>query len=183
MKLKIELNQKSISHAIGELKRYRESLATKNEIFVRRLLDEGIRVAKENTGGYGRLISFSKDGHGGLKTVGYMVADSRPITAEWAVKDENGNEVKKTAEVSPLLMAEFGSGPMAEVLFDIAGVGQGTFPGQTHAFETSWWYKDWETKEWHQAFGIRPKHPMHKAEMAMIERVQEIAREVFNSGN
>lgn len=182
MKLEVKLNQKSIWKAIRELKSYRESLEVKNETFVRRLLDEGISVARENVGGYGRLISFSKNGHGGLKAVGYMIADSRPIIAEWAVK-ENGEEVKKTAEVNPLLMAEFGSGPMAEVLFDIAGVGQGTFPGQTHAFETSWWYKDWETKEWHQAFGIKPKHPMHEAEMAMIERVQEIAREVFYSGN
>ena len=183
MKLEVKLNQKSINHAIGELKRYQASLAVKNETFVRRLLDEGIRVAMENTGGFGRHISFSKEGNGGIRTVGYLIADSRPIIAEWAVKDENGDEIKKTAEVNPLLMAEFGSGNLAEVLFNIGGVGQGTFPGQTHAYESSWWYKDWETKQWHQAFGIKPKHPMYSAEMEMIQRVTEIAREVFYSGN
>ena len=183
MKLEVKLNQKSINHAIGELKRYQTSLAEKNETFVRRLLDEGIKVARANTGDFGKFISFYKEGKGGIRTVGYLIADSRSITAEWAVKDENGNEVKKTAEVNPLLMAEFGSGMAAEVKFDISGVGQGTFPGQTHAYESSWWYKDWETKQWHQAFGIKPKHPMYNAEMEMIQRVTEIAREVFYSGN
>lgn len=182
MKLEVKLNQKSINHAIGELKRYQASLAEKNETFVRRLLDEGIKVARANTGGYGRYISFSKEGTGGIRTVGFLIAEDRKIYVEWEVQ----NHEKKTAEVSPLLMAEFGSAQFAEVLFNISGVGQGTFPGQTHAYDDQWWYKEWKddyTGKWRMGTGIKPTHPMYKADMEMIQQVERIAKEVFYSGN
>ena len=79
-------------------------------------------------------------------------------------------------------MAEFGSGHLAEVLFDIAGVGQGTFPGQTHAFDDVWHWKEWRddhTGEWHHSKGFRPTHPMYQAEMDMIKEVVNIAKEVY----
>ena len=178
MKLNLTLDSKSISHAIGELKKYKTSLAVKNEEFVRRLIDEGISIAEQNTGGYGKYIQFYKEGRGGLRTVGFLIARDTPITVEWDYKGE-----KKTAKLSPLLMAEFGSGKLAEVLFAISGVGQGTFPGQTHAFEDGWNYKEWQSDhkgKWHHSSGVAPTHPMYKADMEMIQRAEMIAREVFN---
>ena len=177
--LTITLNSKSIGNAIKELKAYKASLPIKTEQFVNKLIDEGIRVAKQNTGGYGNYISFSKDVKGGTRTIGFLIAsDSHKIIAEW---DYFGT--RKTAELSPLLMSEFGSATVAEVLFDLTGVGQGTFPGQTHANEPTWWYKEWQEDhkgEWKQGHGIKPTHPMYNADMEMLQRAEEIAREVFN---
>lgn len=178
MKLNLTLSEKSINHAIGELKKYQNSLAVKTEIFVRRLLDVGIEVAQNNVGGW-KQIEFYKEGKGGIRTVGYLIAKDRPITVEWDYKGK-----KKTAQISPLLMAEFGSGKLAEVLFAIAGVGRGTFPGQTHAFdEKGWNYKKWQADhkgKWQHSSGSAPTHPMYKADMEMIQQVDAIAREVFH---
>jgi hypothetical protein len=54
--------KKSVNHAIGQLKDYRDSLAAKNEQFVYELLNIGIKVAEERAGhnGYGRYITFIK---------------------------------------------------------------------------------------------------------------------------
>lgn len=179
MNLNLSLSEKSINHAIGELKQYRYSLETKTETFVRKLLDVGIKVAEQNAGGYGKYIEFSKEGKGGIRTVGYLVAKGKPITVEWDYYN-----TKKTATVDPLLMAEFGSGKLAEVLFAISGVGQGTFPGQTHAFdEKGWNYKEWQSDhngKWHHSIGAAPTHPMYKADMEMIQQIDAIAREVFH---
>lgn len=177
MKLDISLNSRSLNHAIGELKRYRESLAVKNETFVRRLLDVGIEMAEQNVGGYGKYIQFYKEGKGGIRTVGFLIGEGKPITVEWDFKGE-----KKTAEVDLLLMSEFGSAQFAEVLFDISGVGQGTFPGQTHAFDKAWSYKEWQDDhkgKWHRTSGTKPTHPMYKADMEMMQQVVQIAKEVF----
>jgi len=175
----MSLNTKSINDVIDELEKYKDSLQTKTELFVSRLLDEGIKVAQENAGGYGKHISFSKEVNGGTKTVGFLIAkDTDKITVEW---DYYGH--KKTAELSPILMSEFGSATLAEVLFDVAGVGQGTFPGQKHAHQKTWWYKEWQDDnkgEWKQGHGVKPTHPMYKADMEMLQRAEEIAREVFN---
>lgn len=180
MKIEISLNQKSINRAIGELKAYRDSLAIKNEQFVYELLNLGISVAEEHAGSYGKYITFSKKGKGGITTIGYLVGeDNQKIVAEWDFFGE-----KKTAVLSPILLAEFGSASYAEVLFDVEGVGQGTFPGQTHAYEDFWWYKEWDENgkgKWKRGFGVIPTHPMYHAEMKMYEQVYNIARKVFRT--
>lgn len=180
MKVEISLNQKSVNHAIGQLKAYRDSLATKNEQFVYELLNLGISVAEEHAGGYGKYITFSKKGKGGITTIGYLVGeDAQKIVAEWDYYGE-----RKTAVLSPILLAEFGSATYAEALFDVGGVGQGTFPGQTHAFEDSWWYKEWDENgkgEWKRGRGVTPTHPMYHAKMKMYEQIYNVARKVFRT--
>ena len=179
-RLKISLNTNSIKDAIKELEHYRDSLRVKNEEFVSRLIDEGIFMAESNVG-YGKYISITKKvENDGSRTVGFLIAqDTKKIIAEW---DYYGT--KKTAELSPLLLAEFGSATLAEVLFDISGVGQGTFPGQKHAHEKTWWYKEWKddhTGEWKQGQGVYPTHPMYMADMEMLDSAERIAREVFGN--
>lgn len=180
--LKISLNTNSIKDAIKELEKYRDSLRVKNEEFVNRLIEQGIQIAQSNAGGYGKHISFTKEVEGeGSRVIGFLIAqDASKITVEW---DYFGH--KKTAELSPILMSEFGSATLAEVLFDIAGVGQGTFPGQTHAGQTSWFYKEWQDDhkgEWKVGHGVKPTHPMYKADMDMLDSAERIAREVFSNG-
>lgn len=181
-RLTMSLNSKSIQAAIKELENYRDSLAAKTELFVDRLIEEGIRIAQQNSGGYGKYISFTKEVQSeSNRTIGFLIAeDSSKIVVEW---DYYGN--KKTAELSPILFAEFGSSTLAEVLFDISGVGQGTFPGQKHADKGTWRYKEWQDDnkgQWKQGHGVKPTHPMYKADMEMLETAERIAREVFSDG-
>jgi hypothetical protein len=175
--IQIKLNSNSIKKAIKELTEYRESLAQKNELFVTKLLELGIEVAQEKVGKFGKYISFSKEVDGTLYCVGYLIAkDSEKIISQWETKDGI-----REVEVSSLLMAEFGSGKNAKVLFDIDGVGQGTFPGQTHAFSPPWHWKGLDGK-WYSSSGVTPTHPMYHADMEMIEDVKRIAKEVFGNG-
>ncbi len=192
-KLAISLNTKSIESAIKELEKYKSSIQIKNKLFVERLLDVGITIAQQNVGNFGKHITFSKEVKGSTHAIGFLIATDEPITVEWIVSEDGDT---KTAEVSPLLMAEFGSGKLAEVLFKISGVGRGTFPGQTHAFEDTWSFKKKVKKKskkkgesgkeektrWFTSSGVAPTHPMYFADMEMIEQIDKIAREVFGDG-
>lgn len=185
MRIEVSLNEKSVNHAIGQLKTYRDSLATKNEQFVYELLNIGIKVAEERAShnGYGRYITFYKKGKGGITTIGYLVGeDTQKIVTQWQY-DKQGSI--RTAAISPILFAEFGSAGFARVPFDVSGVGQGTFPGQIHAFDGSWWVKklDEDTGEyvWTKWSGVEPTQPMYHAEMKMYEQIYNVARKVFGT--
>lgn len=177
MNISLSLNSKDVNRVIGELKRYRDSLESKNQIFVERLLDVGIKVAEQYTGKYTGYISFEKEVKGkGLCTIGILKGkDTKPFISWWYHKGG-----KKVVEVSGILMSEFGSGWLSEVLFDVSGVGQGTFPGQTHATDDIWHWTD--DKGTHYSRGESPSHPMYNAEMRMLDQIYSIAREVFGSG-
>lgn len=175
-RIRVKLNTKSIQKAIDELTDYKNSLGQKNKLFVERLIDLGIQVAQQNATGIGKYITFSKEVDGNTHCVGYLIAtDSKKIMSMWETK-----EGVRGAEVSPSLMAEFGSGKYAEVLFPIDGVGRGTFPGQTHAFENVWHWMDLDGK-WHSSSGLKPTHPMYHADMEMITQIEQVAKEVFSN--
>ena len=81
-------------------------------------------------------------------------------------------------------MAEFGSGWFAEVLFDdvpLNKVGQGTFPGQKHAFQPGGWSYQGLNGEWYHSKGFKPSHPMYHAQLAIYDQMIAIAKEVFSS--
>ena len=182
MKLQATLSQKSINNLIGEVKRYKESLYPKTEMFLRRLIDEGIRVAEQYKGFYGNYIVFEKDLEGGdKKCVGFLIGkNAKEVISYW-----NNRGKIKSAKISPILFAEFGSGWLAEVLFDdvpLGQVGQGTFPEQTHAFDAGGWSYMGLNGKWYHSTGFKPSHPMYKAELAMYEQITDIAKEVFGSG-
>lgn len=172
------LSQSSIQNAIKELRQYQNDLNRKCEIFCQRLAELGIQTAKENTGNFGKYISFTyevKDRTKGCKAV--MVATNTGIIhSEWMTKDG-----VKSADVSPILMCEFGSGLKAENPKNIAGVGTGTFPGQTHATDPNGWYWMDLDGEWHHSYGVTPKMPMYHASIEMILNIRKIAKEVFRS--
>lgn len=178
MKLQAKLNSKSIQKLIDDLKDYRDSLPVKNETFMNRLLDVGIEVAESYKGFYGGFIVFKKEVEPGKsKCVGVLTGEnSSRLISYW---NKYGKIV--SAEISPILFAEFGSGPLAEVLFDVPGVGQGTFPDQTHADSAKgWWYKG-INGVWYHSNGFKPSHPMYHAEMEMLAQINSIAREVFGT--
>ena len=173
MKLKCNITkQGDIEKLIKELEDYKEGLLRRRDIFIERLLDVGIRTAKDSTGEYAGMIRFEKEIEDGI---GLLIAtDGQKLIREWKFKGG-----VKRAEVSPLLMAEFGSGWLAKVLDDVEGVGQGTFPGQTHAFSPHGWWWTTLDGEHHHSIGESPTFPMHSASMAMIFEIDSIAKKVF----
>lgn len=200
-RIKMSLDVNSINNAIRELQAYENSINRKTQIFLEKLMEVGIRTAKANTGivddlgNIQNLVSFiaqfepTSDGC----TAIMIASDITKIHKEWVSMemDANGEGTgilfKKSADVSPLLMAEFGSGfeAKAEVQkpgYNMPSIGsnpQGTFPGQTHAFDPGGW--SWMDIEgnWHHSKGITPTQPMYQAYAEMRRQIRKIAKEVF----
>lgn len=174
--LKADLSISSIRQLQKDLEKYKTDLVRKCEEFVRRLAESGIDVAKQNVGSYGKYITFSvkaEQNQNGCKGV-LVASNTGIIKSEWRTQDG-----VKTADVSPLLMAEFGSGMKAENPMNVPGVGQGTFPGGTHGNDPSgWWWMDLNG-EWHHSRGVTPTMPMYHASLEMIAKVQSVAKRVF----
>lgn len=161
----------TIDELIDYLKEYKVELEKKRLKFVSALMDIGIDAAMAYSGEYAGMIKFEKQ----LGDDSFLIAsDGQKIIRQWKYKGGI-----KQAEVSPLLMSEFGSGWLSEVWFDIDGVGQGTFPGQTHAFDEDGWY--WTTPDGvrHHSYGEEPTHPLHHAIIEMMAEVERVAKEIF----
>lgn len=177
-KLHISLTTKgSIDKSIKALEDYKKDIVTKTERLVAELLEVGVETGISNSGEYAGMIVFKKDIVAGSDGVnGLLIAtDGQKIIREWKYKGGI-----KQAVVSPMLMAEFGSGWLAKVLDNVEGVGQGTFPDQKHAFDPQGWW--WETPdgEKHHSYGEAPTYPVHSALFAMMFEVDRIAKEVFS---
>ena len=173
------LSIRELQNAIKDIKAYQNSLNRKCEELCRRLAVEGIRITQSRIGdsGFGKYIHLGSEitpQQTGCKAIFYM-EDTAKIKSEWQTKDG-----VRSAEVSPSLMIEFGSGQKAENPANIAGVGTGTFPGGKHGNEPGWYYMDLEGN-WHYSTGISPKMPMYYAGKELREKVLAIAREVFGS--
>ena len=177
--MKVSLNnEKSIDRAINQITRYRDSLNERSEKFIRKLLNVGIKTAKIHTGQYSGYIKFEKDING---TQGMLIAtNGKKLVKEWYNK--NGAKIG-SYEVSPILLAEFGSGWLANVVWDVTGVGQGTMPNSMgHATDANGW-------QWYDKNGVRhwsrgelPTYPMHSALVAMMQEIHTIGQEVFKYG-
>lgn len=190
-RITFSLSQKSIQQAQKELKAYIDSLPAKCEQFVTRLAEIGISAARENVSAeYGSHILFHSEVDNPTKygCKGLMIATQTGLVRrQWrSINNASGVE---TVDVSPLLMAEFGSGARASDAASLdnakwaskAGAGQGTFPGQEHAFdEDGWYWMDLEG-EWHHSMGEAPTMPMYNAFNAMYEAIASTAKEVFGS--
>lgn len=183
-RIKARLDTRDLEKAIKELTSYKSRLTDKCRELVSRLADEGIRIGLANRGDFGARITFLKKldpVRNGCRAV--VLGTSSPLRVQWY----SYGKVKE-ADIMPILMAEFGSGPKAsdasgQPNADKArelGMGQGTFPGQTHAFDDSWSWQDLEGV-WHTSSGTEPSMPMFKAAMEMRMRVNEIARAVFST--
>lgn len=171
------LSVREVQAAIKEIEAYQNDLNRKCEELCRRLTEEGIQIAQAHIGssGFGKYIHLDseiKAEKTGCKAIFFM-EDATKIKSEWQTK-----EGVRSAEVSPSLMLEFGSGLKAENPASIPGVGTGTFPGGKHGTEPGWYYMDLEGN-WHYSSGISPKMPMYHAGKELREKVADIAKEVF----
>ena len=184
MKIHVGLNSKDISNAIRQIEQFKNDLLSKMELFCNELAEVGIEVAKQNIiveedgvpVDRSNLVTFSKELSPSVDGATCIVIPSvTPYVTKWK-RSKNGKKVL-TAEVNPLLMAEFGSGAKA-----IDGH-RGTFPSETakkNAAHGSWaWYDTKDIK--HVTVGNAPSRPIYKAKLEMEQQIAEVAERVFNT--
>ena len=178
-----DLSVKGLNNLIKQLKQYESGLHKKCEEYVKRLAESGVEVAQQNVGNFGKYLTFTvktnpeKDGCTAL----IYATNTGIIHSEWQTK-----EGVKSADVSPLLFVEFGTGLKAQNPKGIPGVGTGTFPGGTHGTEPGWWYateldENGKPTNWHYSTGLSPLQPMYKASLEITEKAVSVAHDVFGS--
>lgn len=193
MKYTVSLDSRSLFKLSSDLLKYADTFEDKVKQFLSRLADVGIEVAAANGGDFGQYITYTKKFENDTRIV--LTAHSQTIISEWYAG--SGTRQVRTEAIIPLLMAEYGSGHYAiSGEGEAAGIGgQGTLNVYGHAFDKDGWYwwSDSATYlsedeqmvgaangRWKfYSKGTRPTQPLHKAVMACIEQVEEIAREIF----
>jgi len=197
-KLKINLfNQTTIQQAIKDIQDYKQELINNTKKFCEELSKIGIEVINANISNEFRgYIGFSKKVNPqqyGCEEI-LILEDIDTYESKWLALDENGKETEKTAKLSAVLLAEFGSGIKAdaerkhmETTHVKEKVGRGTFPSETnepfgninHARRQKIWsYKDTDEK-WKRSSGVAPTMPMYNAYIEMERQIKEKAREIF----
>lgn len=183
--INVKLSTSGINNAIKEIEKFKKDLNAKLERFVSLLADVGIEIAKHNilVEENGSIIDrsdhveFTKDVNiaaDGVKCI--IVATASPYVTQWK-KSKNGKNVL-SAQVNPLLMAEFGSGANA-----IDGHA-GTFPSATakkNVSHGSWAWYDLDGNK-HVTTGNVPSRPLFKAKEEMVNQILTIAKSVFGTG-
>ena len=172
---KSDLSVKGIEALKRQLLQYKDNLPIKCEKLVSRLLQSGVEVsqARINESPLGKYvtvttnISADKMGCKGI------------LLAKGAVKEQYGY-----APFSILLAIEFGAGvhfnpTQNPIISSEFPYGVGTFPGQTHAYQDTWFYWDENTQEWKPTHGVKATMPMYSADMQIIQNVVKTAKEVF----
>ena len=172
---KSDLSVNGIEALKSKLLQYKDSLSIKCETLVSRLLQSGVEVSQ---------TKISESPLGKYVTVTTNISADKMgckgiLLAKGAVKEQDGY-----APFSILLAIEFGAGvhfnptpnPIISSEFPY---GVGTFPGQTHAYQDTWFYWDENTKEWKPTHGVKATMPMYNADMEIIKNVVKFAKEVF----
>lgn len=183
MRLKAMLTSASIKQMADDLMGFKTDLQDKLRMFRERLAEKGIKVAMANVNQeFGQYILFEKIDTDNTSTI--VARETSQILKEWLYYG-----IHVYANISPLLMSEFGSGSHAvywvdsqgntsSVLSDGTPIGRGSFPEQRNAFKDSWHYMDLNWN-WHTVSGEKPTRPMHNAVLEIITQVETTAREVF----
>lgn len=198
MKYVVRLDSNELYNLANELERYAEKYEAKVQIFLERLADFGISVAKQNEGDFAGYIVYSKKFEfDGEKQTVYMIArDSQLISKTWYISPKSAE--MREESINPLLMAEFGSGHEAiKAEGEAAGLGgQGTLiPSYGHAFDADgwyWWSESSDTEKGdeikavskkgrfkHHSKGVPPSRPLHNAVKDCIAQIKGLAQEVF----
>ena len=172
---KSDLSVSGLNDLKRQLLQYKDSLPIKCEKLVSRLLQSGVavsqtKISESPLGKYVTVttnISADKIGCKGI------------LLAKGAVKEQEGY-----APFSILLAIEFGAGvhynPTPNPLIGSEfPYGVGTFPGQTHAYQDTWFYWDENSQEWKPTHGVKATMPMYSADMEIIQNVVKFAKEVF----
>lgn len=185
--IKVDLSASGFRKAARELKKFQDELMRLTRKFLDELMERGISVSVANAGEYSQFLVFTKELTDTPKGVLAIYRGSSPqIERKWV----NSGGVQSYM-VSPIMLAEFGSGWMAsdsrdghsrqpnDYMARLAGMGQGTMPGQIHAFDPmGWTWTDLNGVQ-HHSFGEKPTMPMYRAYLEMMDSVDSVVREVF----
>lgn len=161
--MKITINpfdKKSIDKAIKQLVQYKKDFLAKEEIFVKKLAEIGVSVA--STG-------FALADYDGVNDVS--------VRLEW-----QGNKATVIAEGETVGFIEFGTG-VKYPEWDNSGMEytppkHGTYGKGHGARPKGWYFKPGEGAVQH-TYGNPPAEAMRTARDVMIEKVTQIAREVW----
>ena len=174
----VSLSRKgSVTEAIQELEKYRDSLIDKNELFVKRLADIGVNAAM-------LTIASKRQGDADRDADFYLSYNTAEGVTEGKLTITSKPHVNKDGRVFyPHLAWEFGAGnyfnPVGNPQAKEYGLGPGTFPDQTHVPEPGFWYYRDEHGDAIRSYGTKATMPMYNAAITMIEEIERIAKEVF----
>lgn len=154
-----------------------KELESKVQEVAERLADIGITVAKQSVGeDYASYILFQKeivDSKEGECTICMYADNNGEMIRQWFTKDGTRSE-----RINAVMMNEVGSGWFAENPDGLKDAGQGTFPGQKHAFDINGWY--WtDASGKHHSYGENGHLSMHNAYIAMQQDIGRVVSEVF----
>lgn len=156
----------SIQRAAQEIRNYSKWVQNKTEELAKRLSEYGLRRVQ----------------------VGYAAAlydvDKTQRDVTLTVEERGNGQYAIVAYGFDVLLLEFGSGVKygsGHPLDGEFGMGQGTFPGQTHVPNPGyWWYKGEDGKSYFSV-GNAPSMVMYLTGMELRNELIRIAREVFST--
>ena len=177
---KSDLSVKGIENLKKQLLNYKNNiLQQKVNEYVTRLLQVGIEVsqARINESPLGKYVTLTTNiSADKMGCKGILIANGE-------IKEEVDKDGNPYPPFSTILAIEFGAGvyynsvpnPNASKL----GFGVGTFPGQTHAFEDTWFYWDETDQKWKPTHGIKATMPLYNASIEILILATKIAKEIF----
>lgn len=161
----IKMSRESINDAIEELKKYHEDFIRKLDLFTRTLITDGVAVART-------YIQFG-------------AGNKRQADVSWQV-NSNGDICRAMISMTgrDCAFIEFGAGihynPSDTPHAAEHGMGIGTFPDQTHAFDDYWWYYDSNGNSVY-THGTLATMPIYHAEESITNNAILRALQIFRS--
>lgn len=155
------LDPKSVADALAQVQQYKKDFLVKEKEFVRRLAQIGVRVAQ---------AGFATADYDGVNDVAVSL-----------VQTSNGYSVVASGETVGFI--EFGTGvkhpEWDDTDMDYTPPKHGTYGKGHGANPRGWWFKQNEGARARHTYGNPPAEAMRTARDEMVERVTQIAREVW----
>lgn len=162
MRLKINpYDPKSIDEAIKRIEQYKKDFLAKEAIFVKRLAEIGISVARS----------------------GFATADYDGVNDVQVTMQQSGNKATITAQGETVGFIEFGTGVKFPE-WDSSGMKytppvHGSYGKGQGANPHGWYFSVGEGAKARHTYGNPPAEAMRTARDVMIERIRQVAREVW----
>lgn len=163
MKIVIDpFDQKSISAALEQIRKYKKDFLVKEQEFVRRLAEIGVRVAQ----------------------AGFTAADYDGVNDVSVSLEQTGNGYSVVASGQAVGFIEFGTGvkypEWDNTGMDYTPPKHGTYGKGQGANPQGWWFKQSDGARANHTYGNVPAEAMRTARDEMVERITQIAREVWS---
>lgn len=155
------LDRKSITDALKKVRKYQQDFQAKEQEFVKRLAEIGVRVAQ----------------------TGFAVADYDGVNDVTVSMMPTASGYSVIASGKTVGFIEFGTGvknpEWDDTGMDYTPPAHGTYGKGQGANPRGWWFKQNEGARARHTYGNQPAEAMRTARDEMVERVIQIAREVW----